>query len=215
MNGIAPYTAAFDDDYRGYMRDEQEAERAQAERDRRQAKAEGERYSGPGGPLPVVSLPGPMPVIPPPPAPLPGGATPYQLKSNLLGMCATADKYAAAGRTADHLRQLAKIKTVEAKLRAASPEIWPLYERDREDQRQARKCAAIAAEPAPPPAPKPAPPPKPAPVTPPARPDARTTLDCAVEQLVAEYTCGAVIDAAWAAAHRLFRPNSGKERNAA
>ena len=33
-----------------------------------------------------------------------------------------------------------------------------------------------------------------------------TELDAAVEALVAAHTCGAVIDAAWAAAHRLFRP---------
>jgi hypothetical protein len=35
---------------------------------------------------------------------------------------------------------------------------------------------------------------------------ALSPLDKAVEQLVAQYTSGAVIDAAWAAAHRLFKP---------
>ena len=39
-------------------------------------------------------------------------------------------------------------------------------------------------------------------------PDPRSDLDRAVEDLVTQHTCGAVIAAAWAAAHRLFRPNS-------
>jgi hypothetical protein len=157
--------------------------------------------------LPVVELqPHPQPTVPAPPK---GGATAHQLKSNLLGMHATADMYQRAGRGADLRRQVAKIQEREAELKAASPEIWPLYERDREAERQARRCAAVAAEPGPQPAPPP-PPARPAPAEPPARPDTRTTLDCAVETLVAEYTCGAVIDAAWAAAHRLFRPNREK-----
>jgi hypothetical protein len=35
-------------------------------------------------------------------------------------------------------------------------------------------------------------------------------LDRAVEALVARYTCGSVIDAAWEASHRLFRPGQTK-----
>jgi hypothetical protein len=31
-------------------------------------------------------------------------------------------------------------------------------------------------------------------------------LESAVERLAAEFICGAMIDVAWAAAHRLFRP---------
>jgi 3-oxoacyl-ACP reductase-like protein len=62
---------------------------------------------------------------------------------------------------------------------------------------------------------RPAPKPEPAPARPPAPAAARpapqlTGLEMAVEQLVAEYTCGAVIDAAWEAAHRLFKPNREK-----
>ena len=34
-----------------------------------------------------------------------------------------------------------------------------------------------------------------------------TDLDTQVEALVRRHTCGAVIDAAWAAASRIFRPN--------
>jgi hypothetical protein len=49
--------------------------------------------------------------------------------------------------------------------------------------------------------PKTAPPPEPPP-----RP-ILDELNRAVEDLVRQHTCGAVIDAAWAAAHRLFRPN--------
>ena len=43
-----------------------------------------------------------------------------------------------------------------------------------------------------------------APVPPPPPPDTRSDLDRAVEQLVRQYTSGAVIDAAWEAAHRIF-----------
>jgi hypothetical protein len=47
------------------------------------------------------------------------------------------------------------------------------------------------------------------PATPEAAPPAKglTPLESAVEALVAAHTCGAVIDAAWAAAPRLFNPN--------
>jgi hypothetical protein len=194
--------------------------------------------------LPVVHLqPYPQPIIKVSSEPAPPkttGATPHQMKSNLLGMCATADRFFVAGRNGDFRRQREKIALREAELRIASPEIWPLYERDRDAEQLARRCAAIEGDiitrvanaPADPPeygdspvpgrpgyqrtpAPEPTPPPtpKPAPVTPPARPapkDTRTTLDCAVEMLVAEYSSGAVIDAAWAAAHRLFKPNREK-----
>jgi len=39
-----------------------------------------------------------------------------------------------------------------------------------------------------------------------AREDTLSTLDCTVEALVAEHGCGSVIDAAWAASARIFRP---------
>lgn len=41
---------------------------------------------------------------------------------------------------------------------------------------------------------------------PPTNPAELTPLDSAVEELVKQYTCGAVIDAAWNASHRLFKP---------
>jgi hypothetical protein len=43
-----------------------------------------------------------------------------------------------------------------------------------------------------------------------AREDTLSTLDRAVEQLVRDHTSGALIDAAWAAAHRLFQPAAAR-----
>jgi hypothetical protein len=191
------------DNVHGWEKHEYEADRAEHERAIRRGE---ERRPAP---LPTVHLPGPCPVIAPPTAP---GATPHQQRSNLLGMCATADRYRAAGQAASLKRQLARIALREGELKTSSPEMWPLYERDREAERQARKCAAVSAEPArPAPEATPPPAPNPAPVATATRPGPQLAgLDMAVEQLVREYSSGAVIDAAWAAAHRLFSPNRGK-----
>jgi hypothetical protein len=195
------------------IREEQDAEQTERDQERRRVRTTGDKvrqilaHDG----LQVAEL---QTRMTPTPAPPKDGATPYQRKAALLAMQWTAERYAqaahcgaasAAGRLK---RQLALIALREGELKAASPELWPLYERDREAERlerQAGRCAATAAEPAPAPAPKPAP-------APPARPepaDKRTDLDRAVEELVRHYTCGDVCEAAWEASHRIYRPNQG------
>jgi hypothetical protein len=164
-------------------------------------------------------------------APPPTRATVHQQRAALLGMHATADQYRQAGRSSDLRRQLAKIATREDQLmRDAIPEMWGTYLRDRDHAQEARDStraririieasSSQATRPEPPPAPEP-------PKAPPARnPNAATTkppaaqtgpasgltdLDRAIETLVSAHTCGAVIDAAWSAAHRLFRPNGAR-----
>lgn len=51
--------------------------------------------------------------------------------------------------------------------------------------------------------------PAPTPEKPPAAPGL-PDLDVQVEALVLRYTCGAVIDAAWAASAHLFKPQGGR-----
>jgi hypothetical protein len=144
--------------------------------------------------LPVFHAAPPLQVIHPPADPPRKASkqTAHQMRSSLLSMHATADQYRTYGRGADLKRQLAKIADREATLRAAAPEMWQTYQADRDAERRARQIAP----------PEPPPPPAPA--------DPRSDLDRAVEALVAAHTCSAVLDATWAAAHRLFRPNGAR-----
>ena len=142
--------------------------------------------------------------------------TPHQQRAALLRMHATAHQYRQAGRAADLKRQLAKISTREIEFYNAAPELRETYvaDREREQEHRDRQARLIAPATPPPPAaaqeagaarnPSQATAKPTAAQTPPAK--GLTPLESAVEALVAAHTCGAVIDAAWAAAHRLFHP---------
>jgi hypothetical protein len=118
------------------------------ERTREAARLRAEPSEPPAPALPVFHAPTRTQTIPAPAAP--SKLSPMQLRAQLLGMHATADRYRTYGHTGPLRASLKKIETYETELRQRTDQdAMAAYAKDRDQQRYERQRAQTAPRPAP------------------------------------------------------------------